>query len=730
MGKGKAAILARVSTELQDAQSQINSLKKYAENLGYIIPEEYIFTENITGMDKSIGEDRKSLSDLKYAIEKNSDIQFVLMWELTRLSRNPFYLIEQLKWFNSNIIPIYFYDIDKWTINLSTKEEVTDTTSYIFGAAMYGKAELTKIKARTMRGRDEKAKKGLFVGHISDGYKVELINKEKHIVIDEERKEIIVKIFNLYTERRLSTNKIAKELNREGVKTFNAYEAQLNLLNPKFNQFFKVKNTNYKKEKVKQEWTGSSIGQLLKNEWYIGKRYYKGNEYSIPAIIKNEQFNLAQNYLKTNNTTIPNRRYATYLLKGKFFCGKCGNIMNGHKVRINSSYYCSSISTGQKCGEEGICKQNIEAIIWNIVFLKIYTTWGDLNLNELFKIPEVNIRQYEEKIRKNNVVIDNKKEAIENGKRQLSELYNEKTATDKMYVKDAISDRINKVEKSIDENFIEISDIEKENKDLIHRLKYNDNIEDVIFNFFNDYNVDLKSKKEILDKIIDKITMHNLDNYDKLIIVEFFSLKKTAIIYNSKKLKGMYINLDALYYGNHISYDKGLRKFVNNHECIITYSNTPDVKVFDSKNEILLYNIIKATNGNSYVTRNKIIDSEVLKEIMSFFITLYTRIEVEPNDIEYKKWREDYKRWSKKRNEKRNEKRKEIRNVLKANKLKDPNQIADLKKKRKNLYNQRYKINNNKMLSIEDKTDRLNKIEEIINKLNLELNGSIIKSLE
>lgn len=259
MGKGKAAILARVSTELQDAQSQINSLKKYAENLGYIIPEEYIFTENITGMDKSIGEDRKSLSDLKYAIEKNSDIQFVLMWELTRLSRNPFYLIEQLKWFNSNIIPIYFYDIDKWTINLSTKEEVTDTTSYIFGAAMYGKAELTKIKARTMRGRDEKAKKGLFVGHISDGYKVELINKEKHIVIDEERKEIIVKIFNLYTERRLSTNKIAKELNREGVKTFNAYEAQLNLLNPKFNQFFKVKNTNYKKEKVKQEWTGSSI---------------------------------------------------------------------------------------------------------------------------------------------------------------------------------------------------------------------------------------------------------------------------------------------------------------------------------------------------------------------------------------------------------------------------------------------------------------------------------------
>lgn len=404
--------------------------------------------------------------------------------------------------------------------------------------------------------------------------------------------------------------------------------------------------------------------------------------------------------------------------------------MNGHKVRINSSYYCSSISTGQKCGEEGICKQNIEAIIWNIVFLKIYTTWGDLNLNELFKIPEVNIRQYEEKIRKNNVVIDNKKEAIENGKRQLSELYNEKTATDKMYVKDAISDRINKVEKSIDENFIEISDIEKENKDLIHRLKYNDNIEDVIFNFFNDYNVDLKSKKEILDKIIDKITMHNLDNYDKLIIVEFFSLKKTAIIYNSKKLKGMYINLDALYYGNHISYDKGLRKFVNNHECIITYSNTPDVKVFDSKNEILLYNIIKATNGNSYVTRNKIIDSEVLKEIMSFFITLYTRIEVEPNDIEYKKWREDYKRWSKKRNEKRNEKRKEIRNVLKANKLKDPNQIADLKKKRKNLYNQRYKINNNKMLSIEDKTDRLNKIEEIINKLNLELNGSIITSLE
>ena len=194
----KAAILARVSRDRQETESQIKDLQFDAELEGYVVPEEYIFSEKITGMDSYDKEERESLQNLKSVIETKQDIEVVFMWELTRLSRNPYFLIEQLRWFNYRKIPIYFHDLEKWTINRETLVEDFETTNRIFGAATYGQQEWEKIKKRTKRGRDAKARKGLFVGHIADGYKVALVGLEKHIVLDEERVPLIKDIFNMY----------------------------------------------------------------------------------------------------------------------------------------------------------------------------------------------------------------------------------------------------------------------------------------------------------------------------------------------------------------------------------------------------------------------------------------------------------------------------------------------------------------------------------------------------
>ena len=140
----KAAILARASTNQQDTNSQIESLKTCANNFGYEVPKLYIFSENITGMDKFDNEERDSLQNLKQTIDLYKDIDCVFMWELTRLSRNPFFLVDQLRYFNDKKVPIYFYDIEKWTLDKESKIEIDDTTSYIFGAANYGKTELKK----------------------------------------------------------------------------------------------------------------------------------------------------------------------------------------------------------------------------------------------------------------------------------------------------------------------------------------------------------------------------------------------------------------------------------------------------------------------------------------------------------------------------------------------------------------------------------------------------------
>ena len=67
--KKKAAILARVSREVQETESQISVLKQCANDFGFEVPDEFIFQEKITGMDSYDKEERQSLRDLKDAIE-------------------------------------------------------------------------------------------------------------------------------------------------------------------------------------------------------------------------------------------------------------------------------------------------------------------------------------------------------------------------------------------------------------------------------------------------------------------------------------------------------------------------------------------------------------------------------------------------------------------------------------------------------------------------------------
>lgn len=713
----KAALLARASTNQQDTDSQIRSLKNCAMNFGYEIPNTNIFSENITGMDKFDKDERESLQNLKQAIETNKDIECVFIWELSRLSRNPYYLIDQLRWFNENKVPIYIYEAEKWTLDKETKNEIQDTTAYIFGAATFGKSEWEKIRKRTMRGRNEKAKKGLFVGHISDGYKSEIVDKEKHIVINDERASIIRKIFDWYTLENYSTNRIARELNELGYFTFNAHEAKLNVNNPKFNQFYRVRGTNVRNEKVRQKWMASTIGQLLKNRWYIGEREYNGEIYSIPSIITVEQFSIAQERLKTNNKVLPKRRVSTYLLKGKLFCGKCGAKMNGHKVRINSSYYCSSLETGKKCGDEGISKQNIEGIIWDMLFNNIYAHYHEINFHDLFKIPTENLKELDKIIKENEESISRKLNFINSTSNQLSRLYADKSLANNPIEINAISKTINTLVTEITnvESFIE--SIKKENRAIKLRIENSNRIDDIVFTI--DGYKTLEEKASIIEKVIDKITLYNLDNYDKIIIIDYISLKQSAVIYNSKNLKGKYINLDPLFNENHISFDNQKRLFKNNHNAIITYSDKPDINVFDSVKEKLLLDIIKASSNQSHIIKTNSIESYTLKESLSFFTAIYSRLEDEPSDEEYKKWKEDYKRWSIVRGEKRTAKR----NSLKPVKIEDSALLDKLNSQRKIQYNLKYKIKNNKSLSFEDREEKLEAIESKLKELNLEMKG-------
>lgn len=417
-----AAILARVSRETQETESQIFALKQCAMGYDFDVPDELIFQEKITGMDSFDKDERKSLQQLKDAIEKRTDIEAVFIWELTRLSRNPYYLIDQLRWFNEHRTPIYIYYSHRWTRDTETNEENLDTTNYIFGAASYGQEEWNRIKERTKRGRNLKARRGLFVGHIADGYKVELINNEKHFAIDEERAEIIRTVFDLYINSGFSTNQISAQFNEQHIPTFNAVEAQKNRGTPNFSQTYRKKGTTIRIAKSQTKWMGSTVAQILRNKWYIGQRTYLGETYSVPPIVTVEEFGKAQELLKKNKTETTKKTSAKYPLKSLLVCGKCGRFLYGHRSGINSSYYCSSVETGVKCGLEGIAKQNADWIVWDLVVgnaVRAYAQKEDIQeLKKALGYNEINHEEMENKILKHNQEIEKKQSAIKNTRRK------------------------------------------------------------------------------------------------------------------------------------------------------------------------------------------------------------------------------------------------------------------------------------------------------------------------
>jgi DNA invertase Pin-like site-specific DNA recombinase len=115
----KAALLLRVSTELQDLESQINDLLPIATSFGYEVPEEYIFGEHITGRDDIRKGERKSITDLKAACQ-TGDISAIFIYEVSRLSRSSIDGRAFLRDFNEMKIPIYFKDRTFWSLDPAT----------------------------------------------------------------------------------------------------------------------------------------------------------------------------------------------------------------------------------------------------------------------------------------------------------------------------------------------------------------------------------------------------------------------------------------------------------------------------------------------------------------------------------------------------------------------------------------------------------------------------------
>ncbi|WP_028912171.1 recombinase family protein [Prevotella sp. MA2016] len=708
--KQRAALLARVSTPQQiklGLESQVAVLKKQAIEDGYEVPNELIFQEQISGLDanKPI---RKSLQDLMDAVEAHKvDVCYIFEW--TRISRNPYNLIDRVRWFNDHKIPIFIKDIDSWTLDRVTKEEITKTKDYLFGAATYGEKEAEKMRIRTMRGRNEAAQKGLYVGHLSDGYYVVETEKGKEIKVDNSRRGVIERIFNLY-EHGYSTDKIAEILNLEGVPTASKYRLHSPLFKG-YQETYRKKSTDVPISRDKTKWQGAVIAAYLNNRWYIGERQYNKQSYSIDPIVKKEQWGLVSSMLEDNKANFRSKRESskhTYLLSRLIYCGKCGKKMYGHYTGLNNHYYCSSYDEGGKCGLRGVNKENIEAIVALATkargILDLYDG-SQSAVGDFFDLNPKVEKKLREEIRINNLhIVEIEKEL-------------EKNAIDyKTAIRESISSADNKERKSVYDQIIEELEEEKikhiklkeelTQKNILNnkRLNAKSNIGAVIKKVVEEKN--LITLRELFLAVIDNIYVYNLTPSIDVIRIRFSDGVTRDWIYAYRLLKQSTISLhDAFNVYDLIYYDeeKNILKCKRGKAVIYHGANYFPYEDFMKKQPSVIEQMGKG-GVDYFVISDEIVSA---KEFVKYCANQpsvahsFERLEglsseaIEQN-TKYKKWRKKYNTGLP---------------TCVPYVVKDTT-YEEVSKRRKYLYNRKNKIKKHKKLTDDEKKQKMDEIDK------------------
>ena len=289
----QAALYLRVSTDQQNYDRQKNELLDYCKRNQLNV--KYIFEEKESGRKDDRPEFQK-LCELT-----RDEIQMVVVWEISRLSRKAYMIIKVVDDFAQKGISIYALKE-----NLKTLEDDgswNTTAKLVLGIfASLAQTELETLKDRVMSGKKNK----ILSGEIDYTFKAPYGYRKTNgkLVIEKEEAEQIRKMFDLYAYGGKSTRQIA----------------------------------------ISYGWTQNRVSYTLKNPVYMGEIKYKYDPsviLHVPAIITKEVYYITQDMLENRrgNQLTADQKYDNKL-RGKIFCGLCGEKMYYSKDKRVSIYTC------------------------------------------------------------------------------------------------------------------------------------------------------------------------------------------------------------------------------------------------------------------------------------------------------------------------------------------------------------------------------------------------------
>lgn len=514
----KAAFLIRCSTKNQDLDRQTRDLTRLAKSLGYEYDiENLAFGEKITGKDDVTIKNRESIDKLLRAA-KEQKFDVVLVAEVSRMSRDPASGRVYVRQLINMSIPVYFRDIDTWTINPDNGKRVRDAEQVIGAAFDAAWKYLRSLKTQVASGRrNELDNNQISVGQPFFGY-TRYGGKDKSKkncwIVDEVAAEVVVFVFNEYIKdgstlkstALATTAKYGELLGRkfsvgsiEHILTYESYHTGIK----------KISLTDPDTEEIEVF------------------------DVKVPILVDTELFEKATAKRKNNRVkSEPYPKQTTYILSKLLKCPYCGytmtprakgndsrgkttneryRIINGKKAL---SWLCmSGINNATSCNNRiSVANEKAEPIIWELI-KKELIVFANLNNEER----ELKVEELTEKITHLASNIDNYNAHKSSLQKQLSKAYTVATMADESVLAMAMTE-FNKTARNIRKEMSDcdsaIEQIKGEIDNLVN-LKIFYSQPNLPSDIIEKAETDEAEKRKLVKELINKIVPYKITTFKK-----------------------------------------------------------------------------------------------------------------------------------------------------------------------------------------------------------------------
>ena len=561
----KAGIYTRVSTLEQSREGfslgeQQEKLKEFCKFKGYEI---YKIYEDAGISAKT--DNRPAFKEMMNDV-KQKQINVIVAFKMDRLTRSVYDIEKLMKTVNDNECDIDCFADDSNTRTTNGRMVLRIMTSV-------SQNEIEKCSERTKLGLVGAIRSGHIPSHTPLGF----IRDNKKLVIDNNTKDIVKRVFDLYS-LGYSHQKISNLFNKE------------NILN--------------------KTWYDSTISKILSNELYKGdyisnkgKKTQTYYENVVELIISKEQWEDCQVQKKRNARHF--ERTAVYLFTNKLKCPKCNCFLGGRatkKKNGNRYYYYSCIK----------CKININEnkVIFRMLDIIYYLVQLDDFMNNyltpfLKHKTDKDIIDYQTEIKSLDKELDRIKTAYIKGIVELNIFDNEIKQIE--YKKLTLSKKYEE-QKQVENLSYTLEDLMiLEDKQEIYSIINNNNFFEKLFYFAD---LDRTDKKELISKYIDyiEVTRINEDidipniHFKKHFILEYTNYsKERGYKYIIDDIAGIKEVTDSKVKTREqaLSYVQKLKQYHNVNYYEVELEDYNNNKVEMKYNEVFI-KIMPIKNENSY----------------------------------------------------------------------------------------------------------------------------------